>query len=313
LTETHLTLATDAAKRLDGSPQRLEGRTRKETVDSEYTLPALFLALLICAPLRSGAQQPAAPRVSGSLESVYGVPEPVELEEIARGVGNYHKKTVRTKAVIDHFGSGYYLLRGPGGVQVLGIPVAELAYENVLGREVEIVGLVRQIPEQQQVLRCGPESQCEDPLLPALPNRRSQLAMPPQSITYWKIVELTDPGGPRPAGKDLTLESLVFKPGQHDNQMVRVIGQFRGRNLYGDLPAKSERGPLDWVISEGPYAVWVIGKKPKGSGWSLDVMLKSDSGKWIEVRGKPETVDGVTYLKAHDVRLTRGPTSTPPE
>jgi hypothetical protein len=257
--------------------------------------------------------------MGGSYDSTYGMPEIMELEEIARGVGSSRKKTVRTKAVVDGFGGGYYLLRGPGAAKVLGIPAPELASEvnNFLGREVEIVGLVRPLPERQACVRCAgprcmPESKCEDPLLPALPDHQG--SMPPQSITFWKIVDLTDLRGILPGSQEyLTLESLVFNPAQFANRKVRVLGQFRGRNLYGDLPAKSERSPLDWVIKDGAYAVWIVGKSPKGSGWSLDVTLKSDTGRWIEVTGKLETVDGVVYLKAQGVRLAKGPPLPPPE
>jgi hypothetical protein len=295
------------------SVEQVDGKTRKETAHYSDTLLALLLALLICAPQPSRAQAKAPP-MSGSYESVYGVPEPMQLEEIARGVGHYERKTVRTKVVMDYFAGEYYLLKGPGAAKVLGISVAELSSEmnSFLGRDVEIVGLVRRIPDHQTSFPiCGPESKCNDPLLPALPNRQG--TMPVQSITIWKIVDLTEPGGTGTTGGYLTIESLVLRPGRHDNQTIRVIGQFRGGNLYGDMPANSERSPADWVIKDGPYAVWVTGKRPKGSGWSLDVMLKSDAGRWIEVRGKPETVDGVTYLKAQELRLTKGPTSTSPE
>ena len=33
-----------------------------------------------------------------------------------------------------------------------------------------------------------------------------------------------------------------------DGQLVRVSGQFRGRNLYGDLPARSQLDRDDWVV-----------------------------------------------------------------
>jgi hypothetical protein len=179
---------------------------------------------------------------------------------------------------------------------------------NFLGREVEIVGLVRPLPDNEDPL----QSKLEDPLLPPLPKRQG--SMPPQSITFWKIVDRTDFRGVLPGSQDyLTLESLVFSPGQFVNRKVRIIGQFRGRNLYGDLPARSERSPLDWVIKEGAYAVWVVGKEPKGSGWSLDVTLKSDTSRWLEVTGKPETIDGVVYLRAQGVRLAKGPSPSPPE
>jgi hypothetical protein len=64
------------------------------------------------------------------------------------------------------------------------------------------------------------------------------------------------------------------------------------------------------VIKDDVYAVWVTGRKPKGSGWELDAGLKRDTGKWIEVIGVPETMGGITYLKAERVGLTTAPTAT---
>jgi hypothetical protein len=320
---TPLRVSTQAAKNPANFVRELGGQVPKEAAVATLRaqrvfFPAALVALVICAPLPCRAQ-PRAPDVRGSYDSTYGAPEVMELEEIARGVGNYRKKAVRTKAVVDGFGGGYYLLKGPGAARVLGIPVPELASEvnSFLGREVEIVGLVRPLPDKQACLpclgpSCVPETKCEDPLLTALPDHQG--SMPPQSITFWKIVDLTDFRGVLPGSQEyLTLESLVFNPGQFINRRVRVLGQFRGRNLYGDLPAKSERSPLDWVIKDGGYAVWVVDKSPKGSGWSLDVTLKSDTGRWIEVTGKPETIDGVVYLRAQGVRLVKGPPSAPPE
>jgi hypothetical protein len=273
------------------------------------SLAAALLILVIGVPLPCKAQA-KGPDAGVSYDSTYGMPEAMGLEEIARGVGNYRKRAVRTKAVVEAFGGGYYLLKGPGEARVLGIPVPELASDvnNFLGREVEIVGLVRPLADNQDPL----QGKMEDPLLPPLPNRQG--SMPPQSITFWRIGGLTDLRGVLPGSQEIvTLESLVFNPGPLVNRKVRVLGQFRGRNLYGDLPAKTERTPLDWVIKDGAYAVWVVGKSPKGSGWSLDVTLKSDTGRWLEVTGKPETIDGVIYLRAQGVRLAKGPTSPPPE
>ncbi len=89
-----------------------------------------------------------------------------------------------------------------------------------------------------------------------------------------------------------------------------MVGKFRGRNLYGDLPGTSQQKGADWVIKDDMFAVWVTGKKPKGSGWELDATLKRDTGKWIEVVGRPETRRGVTYLRAIKVSLTTAPSPT---
>lgn len=64
---------------------------------------------------------------------------------------------------------------------------------------------------------------------------------------------------------------------------MRVAGQFRGRNLYGDLPARSHLDKDDWVIKDELFALWVTGRRPKGEGFSLDAGLKRDTNKWLEV------------------------------
>jgi hypothetical protein len=108
----------------------------------------------------------------------------------------------------------------------------------------------------------------------------------------------------------VTLESLVATPGGRDGVLVRVVGKFRGSNLYGDLPSRSQRERGDWVIKDEAYAVWVTGKKPKGKGFDLDTSLKRDTGKWIEVIGKPTSRFGVTWIQAIQVTLSGPPSPT---
>ena len=165
----------------------------------------------------------------------------------------------------------------------------------------EVVGLVRVLPE-----RCG---DCSDPPLPTLPERQGHPDWPQVSVTIWRISDAgRDEAGPKIKPLDTTLEALVSSPGKRDGQLVRVVGKFRGRNLYGDLPVKSQRSNSDWVIKDEVWAVWVTGKKPKGSGWQLDPNAKRDTGRWIEVVGRPLTRDGITYLQAREVALTTPPT-----
>jgi Big-like domain-containing protein len=131
------------------------------------------------------------------------------------------------------------------------------------------------------------------------------------SITIWGIVDMTPPPGSEKKReyKGASLEQLVMNPGDKDGQTIRVIGQFRGRNLYGDLPVRSQRTSADWVIKDDAFAIWVSGKKPKGSGWELDASLKRDTGRWIEVVGKVSTVNGITYVRAIQVALASAPSA----
>ena len=104
----------------------------------------------------------------------------------------------------------------------------------------------------------------------------------------------------------LAIEDLIARPANLFKETVRVRGQFRGKNLFGDLTAGG--APADgWVIKDGGYAVWVSGKRPKGNGWSLDPESRSDSVRWVEVEGKLEKRDGVTLLKAARVELVPPP------
>jgi hypothetical protein len=104
----------------------------------------------------------------------------------------------------------------------------------------------------------------------------------------------------------LAIEDLVGRPARLAKETVRVRGQFRGKNLFGDLaPAGA---PADgWVIKDGDSAVWVSGRRPKGNGWSLDPDSRSDTNRWVEVVGKIETRDGVTLLRAAQVALVPPP------
>jgi hypothetical protein len=131
--------------------------------------------------------------------------------------------------------------------------------------------------------------------------------------THYGIVFWAYLGPPeRELSKDVksqlvSLEEVVTKPGKYDGKVLQVVGKFRGQNLYGDLPARSQRSSGDWVIKDDLYAVWVNGRKPKGDGWALDPKLKRDTGKWLDVVGRPTTIGGVTYIQAMQVSLGSAP------
>jgi hypothetical protein len=121
---------------------------------------------------------------------------------------------------------------------------------------------------------------------------------------------VTDRGGPgrEEAGAQTAIIATVLNdPSGFVGVNVRVVGLFRGRNLFGDLPADSQRNASDWVLKEDEQALWVTGKAPKGKGWSLDPAYKGDTVRWLAVEGKIEVVNGVAYLRASKVILTRDP------
>jgi hypothetical protein len=130
----------------------------------------------------------------------------------------------------------------------------------------------------------------------------------PSGFWFWGYAVEPTRNSPVPSRAGLVaLKDMVARPDHVAGKTVTVQGQFRGRNLFRDLDAAS--APADgWVIKDGPFAVWVVGRKPKGSGWSLDADSRGDTTRWVQVTGKLENKEGVTWLKADKVDLVAPPT-----
>jgi hypothetical protein len=255
-----------------------------------------LLGLLLIA----GLGTPAAAQIGGGpvdrYEAMFGEPVEVSIDDLVNFGEQYRGRAVRTRGRLEvpvGSRSQYYILRDITAGLVI-TPMQEIAFEfesearKMFGAQVEITGAF---------------------------DATGQLTGEPVNryiIQFWKFTgppEKIDEDAPISAS-DLTLEDLVSRPGRNDGKTVRVVGKFRGHNLYGDLPVGSRRASADWVIKDDVWAIWVTGKKPKGSGWALDPKLRRDTGKWIEVIGQVETIKGVTYVKAVRVNISAPPTPT---
>jgi hypothetical protein len=248
--------------------------------------PATLLLLplvLLASPARAQIDE---------YESRYGATVAVSLDDLLQMPESYVGKAVRTRGQLDMLpttqSSQRYSLRGTFGGRVFLSPMAEAASEfeaqapRWLGREVEVTGL----------FGAGTDS---------------STGMRASYIAVWGFLGPPDEKTLRGPVTETTLEDLITRPGKLDGKMVRVKGQFRGSNLFGDLPATSRNRANDWVIKEDLFAVWVSGRKPKGPGWVFDPGLKRDTGKWLQVTGRVATEKGVVTLEAVEVSLTREP------
>ena len=130
---------------------------------------------------------------------------------------------------------------------------------------------------------------------------------PGPGFQFWDFQVMANFAKRTSEGRDSGLRSIVAAAGQASKQAVRVRGQFRGRNLFGDLPPESRRGSSDWVIADQGVALWITGKAPKGEGWSLDLDSRSETVRWVEVEGEVAARDGIVYVKARSVSLVAGP------
>jgi hypothetical protein len=109
-----------------------------------------------------------------------------------------------------------------------------------------------------------------------------------------------------------TLRDLALDGGKHANTHVTVTGQFRGRNLYGDLPQAPGLSRWDFVLKSADAAVWVTGTQPKGRGFDLSVNARIDTGRWLEVSGTVKRMGGLVWIETPKISLAQPPASQPP-
>jgi hypothetical protein len=264
---------------------------------------AVLLGALAAATLLHA--RPAAAQSSyaqpSQYDQLYGEPVEVSVTDLAQNPEAYYERAVRTRGKLEMLAGvrQAYAMRDSFGATVRIIPVEEIRghFETeamaMMGRDVDLTGVVKEAGDAGN---------------PGMTGTGATRVV----ILFWSYQ-----GPPEKVTADVlkkavvtSLESLVTSPGQRDGHLVRVVGKFRGSNLYGDLPSKSQRERGDWVIKDEAFAVWVTGKKPKGKGFDLDSSLKRDTGKWIEVIGKPTSRSGVTWIQAIQISLSGPPTAT---
>lgn len=110
-----------------------------------------------------------------------------------------------------------------------------------------------------------------------------------------------------PARATLTIRTLALEPWKYDGQSVTVVGQFRGRNLFGDQPGTPRVSTSDFVLKNGDASVWVTGLRPKGKGFDLNVEARVDSRYWLEVTGTVKAAGGLVRLEGTRVSETTQP------
>jgi hypothetical protein len=244
---------------------------------------AQALALLLLA-----VASPALAQVN-EYEMRYGPTIDVSIDSLIDMPEQYEGRAVKTRGPFELILTGRqqaYGFRGTFGNYLYVIPRQEVAatFEQEArkwsGREVEVQGSVErgQNPDTGQSM---------------------------VAIYIWAYLGPPDEKAKRVTSEELTLEELVTKAEKFEGKTVSVRGQFRGENLFGDLPSASRDRSSDWVIKDDVFAAWVTGKKPKGSGWSLDASLKRDTGKWLLVVGRVRLRNRVVTLEALEVTLTK--------
>lgn len=239
-------------------------------------------------------------------------PEAVDapLSTIWYNPESFRNRHVRTRGFLDVLQPGrhYELTEGPARLLLI-VPNELLAeLDRRAGSEVDARGIVRQLRKKEYTKDGIDIDLIEHPDLPVLPPPSPEL--PGYSLTVLGFAERegrpgSGTGGAVGSGSAAAL--LANPPARGRKQSVVLRGQFRGRNLFGELPASSRRRPTDWVLKDGETALWVTGKEPRGKGWTLDPDYEGDAVRWLEVTGTAEVVDGVLYLEASRIELVKPP------
>jgi hypothetical protein len=108
-----------------------------------------------------------------------------------------------------------------------------------------------------------------------------------------------------------SVRGLALEPWKFEGQKVTLVGNFRGRNLFGDLPGAPASSRYDFVLRSADAAVWVTGIRPRGRGFDLDVDRRLDSGQWVEVSGTVTRSRGLVRIDATGITLAKAPASEP--
>ncbi len=225
-------------------------------------------------------------------DTIFGLQVDLPLDELLSNPADFEGASVRTRGVLVQAdaGRGRYTMTAEGQtvqlqpsaatVQLMASKAAE--WRNV---EVQVSGTFSRF-------------------LPRTGDRRGPVA----AGFVISVAAIEPAAGIEHSGRArlLTIRALATAP-PPSSELVRIIGRYRGRNWFGDLPADSQRNAQDWVLSDGPFALWVTGHRPEGDGFSLGSSTLRDSREWLAVTGTVEERRGIVYLKARRVELSPAP------
>jgi hypothetical protein len=262
---------------------------------------AVFLSAVAALAQAPTPMLPRSPNQGGAArpsDANYGPPRVAELNAIVIS-DQYQRAHVITEGEVSPFQNSPYWILHETGATVLLIPGRDFdprEFDQVVGRRrTEVRGIVRRI-RTKEYARGIDLDLIEDPILEG--------GAPNISITVFEIRDRT--GGDAPGwSNEVFARRILEDPSAFSGKTTRIVGEFRGRNLFGDLPANSARSPADWVLKEGDVPLWVTGKAPKGDGWKLDPAYRGDSKFRLEVVGRIEVVNGILYLKASKVLMAK--------
>jgi hypothetical protein len=123
------------------------------------------------------------------------------------------------------------------------------------------------------------------------------------------VLNLTSVSEAQPATSP-SVRAIVLEPWKFQGQTVTVTGNFRGRNLFGDLPDAPGKGRYDFVLRGAEAALWVTGIRPRGRGFDLDVDRRMDTDRWLQITGVVSRERGLVSIAASQIAAAMPPEAT---
>jgi Big-like domain-containing protein len=142
-----------------------------------------------------------------------------------------------------------------------------------------------------------------DPRVPESEGRDASRWPRPGEELFLRVTGVTPA---TPAGS-ISVRDLALEPWRYDGQKVTVTGNFRGRNLFGDLPGAPGKSRYDFVIRGAEGAAWVTGVRPRGRGFDLDIDRRLDTDQWLEVTGVVAYERGLVRIDATELAAAKPP------
>jgi Big-like domain-containing protein len=110
-----------------------------------------------------------------------------------------------------------------------------------------------------------------------------------------------------------SVRALALQPWRFEGQKVTITGEFRGRNLFGDLPNAPGKSRYDFVLRSADSAVWVTDIRPRGRGFDLSVEARVDTGRWLQISGTVSQERGLVAISGATLVAATPPQELPTE
>ena len=123
------------------------------------------------------------------------------------------------------------------------------------------------------------------------------------------IIDVTDLTQVQNLNTATSIRSFVLEPERFENQIITVVGQFRGRNLFGDLPSAPRQSRYDFVLKSGEASIWIVGLQPHGKDFNLDINTRVDTNRWLKITGALHQKSGLVMIEGTSIAVAERQTS----